>query len=272
MRNKSRLTITLSKDILDRVDGLVDHKSIRNRSHAIEHLLSQSLTPTVKSAVILTGGKHALQQPLLKTIGRGTLCTVIVNHLKKFGIKHLVICPGRSADYLQAKYQTGQTLGVTIDYSLEPRPLGTAGAIKQAQQYLDNNPFLVIHGDILTTLNLQDFIDFHFHENTLATIAVKPRLGEKKYGQVFMQGNKISRFLDTSNDRGISIINTGLYVLKPQMLDNIQPNTTTTLETDIFPKLAESGELSAFIFQGLWYNISTQAQYQEAVKRWRQEA
>ena len=82
-------------------------------------------------------------------------------------------------------------------------------------------------------------------------------MGEKKYGQAFIQGNKIIKFLQTGTTEGISIVNTGLYVLQPQVLERIPAGKQASLESDVFPELAEARELSAFIFQGLWEEVSS---------------
>ena len=93
-------------------------------------------------------------------------------------------------------------------------------------------------------------------------------MSEEKYGQAFLHGNKIVKFLDSSKNEGISIVNIGLYVLKPEIFDLIEKNKYLNLETDIFPKLAESNELSAFVFQGSWFDASKETSYKKAVKNW----
>jgi len=138
--------------------------------------------------------------------------------------------------------------------------------------FFHKKPFLVIYGDILTTLDLSNLFEFHFNEGSLATMAVKPRMGELKYGQVFLQGNKIIKFLDTSNDSGISIINTGVYVFDTKIFDIFPAKNNFTLEKDIFPYLAQKKQLSASFFQGIWYDISEEKDYQEAKQHWQTKA
>ncbi len=130
----------------------------------------------------------------------------------------------------------------------------------------------MLHGDVLTTLSLSDFSEFHFQQGTLATIAVKPRMSEKKFGQVFLQGNKIVRFLSAGRTEGISIVNTGLYILQPSVLSLIPDALHCDLESELFQILAEKRELSAFIFQGLWHDISSTTSYNEALAQLKNEA
>lgn len=267
---KSRLTITLPDSLLTQVDDLVDKQTIRNRSHAIEHLIRQSLTPQVSTAMILAGGKkHSTDNPLLKSIQGEVLFDQMVKNLKQYGIKHIIICTQKGETALAEHCKDGSSLGVTIEYSYEQKPLGTAGAIKQASAALKNdNPFLVIHGDILTDIKLDEVFEFHLQESPQATIIVKPKLGMKQYGQVFIQGNRVTTFSEAGTDSGISLINTGVYILSKEVLQLIPRDTASFLETDIFPNLAKKNQLRAYFFQGFWYDISTPAQYDQAVSDW----
>lgn len=271
MRTKTRLTITLAEDLVAQIDTLINGTTIKNRSHAIETLVKQSLTPTINTAIILAGGKHSGQaNPLLTKIGGTTLLSYTLSMLKKHHVSRVIISLGKADRAISKTFGTGEQLGVAIEYSWEETALGTGGAVKKAQPLLHNAPFLVIHGDVLTTLNLSDLFAFHFSEQSLATVAVKPRMGEPKYGQVFIQGNKIIRFLEKGVQSGISIINTGLYVFNPKIFDAFPTRTSFTLEKDVFPLLAEKKQLSASIFQGIWYDISTPASLQEATARWKE--
>lgn len=271
MKTKTRLTITLSHDLLRKVDALIDGHTIRNRSHAIEILVKQSLSAQVQTAVILAGGEHVNGEiPGLKKIHNRPLLAITLEHLKNFGITHIVLCAGKNESALKAEFGNGSKLGVSITYSQEKQQLGTAGALKNAANYLDEDPFLVINDTTLTNLNLDDFFEFQQQEDTIATICVKPRMSEPKYGQVFLHGNKITRFMDSSENQGISIVNIGLYVLKPEILELIPKKTYMNLETDIFPKLADKKELSAFVFQGSWFDASLDDSFNEAVKEFAQ--
>jgi len=267
MKTKSRLTITLSQDLLVKVDALIDGHTVRNRSHAIESLVKQGLSAQVNTAVILAGGTHTdTEIPALKKINSRPLLAFTLEHLKKHGITRIVVCAGINEKAISDVFGSGATYGVQIIYSQEKKGLGTAGALKNAAQYLSEEPFLVINDTTLTNLNLEDLFEFHLEEDTIATICVKPRMSEPKYGQAFLHGNKIVEFLDSSDAGGISIVNVGLYVLKPDILELIKPNTRLHLETDIFPQLARKKELSAFVFQGSWFDASLPDSFEAAKK------
>lgn len=251
---------------------MVDGKEIRNRSHAIEHLIRKSLTPTITTALLLAGGRHKdAPPPAHALIDKQPLVTITLNQLRRFGITHVIVCAGYWEKRMRDLLGGGQALGLTISYVSETQQLGTAGAIKKAQPLLSQEPFLVIHGDVLTTINLQDFIAFSESEQTLATIAVKPRLSEKKYGKVLLEGNKITHFLREQGDGGISMVNTGVYIFAPAILSFLSNHTPLSLETDIFPKLAKMGQLSAYLFQGMWFDIRNKSDRRDAIARWKKE-
>lgn len=267
---KSRLTITLPENLLKQVDQIVDKQTIRNRSHAIEHLIRQSLSTQVSTALILAGGKHhGLDHSLRRTVSDQPLFSYILQHLYQFGIKRTIVCLHEDDKSLEAEFGTGAAIGMKLEYSYEKSPLGTAGALKNAEKLLSNeDPFLVIHGDILTDIHLDELCKFHLEEGSKVTMVVKPKLGTQEYGQVVIQGNRITTFSETGSDSGISVINTGVYILNPEVLQMIKVGEKSNLETDIFPLLAKRNHLRAYFFQGFWYDISTERLYDEAVSVW----
>lgn len=267
MIKKTRLTITLSQDLLKSVDATIDEHLVRNRSQAIEHLLLQSLGKKVTTAVILAGDQSPTPR-CLKKIGDRHLLSILIDHLKAHDVTNIIICGAKHNNSIYDQYKDGAHLGVNLQYVQELNALGTAGAIKKAENLITGSTFLVIHGDVLTNLDLSSFIEFHKNEQSIATIGVKPRLGEKKYGMLSMQGNKVVEFTKSSANVGISIINTGVYVFDTKVLNFIPKNKPSNLEDDIFPLLVKNRELSAFIFQGIWYDISEDKDYEEAVDRW----
>ncbi|MDQ5950932.1 MAG: mannose-phosphate guanylyltransferase / phosphomannomutase [Patescibacteria group bacterium] len=266
---KTRLTITLPPDLLKTIDAFVDKKTIRNRSHAIEHLVRASISSQINTAVILAGGnKKSKQNPLLKKIDDKELFIHQVSHLKQYGIKTVIVCLNESDKYIETIFGDGKDLGVRILYSFESITLGTAGTLKKASKLWSNqSAIVVLHGDVLTTIALDELIAFHQSEEADITLAVKPRIGKRELGQVYLQGSRVTSFTKNSVESEISIINTGVYIISPSVLETLSTKTATYLETDVFPKLADDNKLRAFIFQGIWYDISTDEQHLLAQKR-----
>lgn len=265
---KSRLTITLDKDLLKRIDTLIDKKTIRNRSHAIESLISETLAQRIKYAVILAGGRKNKKCVSLRNINGRTLLHYQIDHLKHYGIKRIIICAGKFGKDIKKQFGDGAQLGVSISYISEPQSLGTAGAVCAAKKFTKDHKFLVLHGDVLTDIDLLRLFEFHKTESTIATIAVKPRLAERRFGKVLIAGNKITHFLEDEGKGGISIVNAGVYIFEPDIFGYFPKKEPSYFEKDIFPQLARSRDLSAYIFQGKWYEVSRYKDYIYAKKKW----
>lgn len=267
---KDRLTISLPLDILTSLDDTIDGKEIRNRSHAIEHFLRQSLKPTITRAVILAGAPtKTTSHPSLTQIDGRTLLDITLEHVAEAGFTEVYIL-AESANRILEQSLGHHTYNLHIHWISEPRPMGTGGSLKLLEPIL-HEPFLVLHGDILTSIPLQSFVHFHISENTLVTMAVKPRISEPKYGQVVLQGNRIKTFAEHDKGQGISIINTGAYIMNPAVFSYLPEGKPSKIEIDVFPKLAAANELSAFFFQGMWFDISNHKNMREIIRRYKSE-
>lgn len=267
---KQRLTITLSEGVLKQVDALVDRVHVRNRSHAIEHLLTKSLSPKIDTAVFLCGGSvHQQTAPLTEVAGKPSIIRM-VEQLRDKGITRVLISLGDKSEKLQKILGTGEKFGVYIHYHEEKKPLGTGGALKVWQNQLDEVPFLALHGDVLSTVNLADMSEFHQKEDALLTVAVKPQLSKREYGQVYLQGNHVVTFAQRGQEGGISIINSGIYVVDPSILGQIPEGKFYQLEDELMPGLAKQNNLRAYFFQGMWFDLTDPLQLADARKRWLQ--
>lgn len=269
-RKKDRLTISLPKDVLSSLNNAIDGKEIRNMSHAIEHFLRRSLKPSITNAVILTGAAGQTKpHPALTMIEGRSLLDITLERLSAAAFKNVYMLAGSFKDALRASLGK-HTYNMNVHFIDEPKPLGTGGALKLLEGTI-HEPFLVLHGDILTNIPFQPFIDFHLYEQTLITIAVKPRHSEPAYGQVTLQGNRITAFAEHDHGAGISIINTGVYMVNPAVFSYIPAGAPSKIEADVFPKLAAANELSAFFFQGMWFDISNHKNMREVIRRYRLE-
>lgn len=268
---KTRLTITLPESTLKQVDKLVDKKKIRNRSHAIEHLIEKSLTPSISTAIILAGGlKNETTLKPLTVLNTKPLIFYTLDLLKKSGVKNIIIATNSQGKQLEELLGDGSAYDLAISYSYEDKPLGTAGALKNIEDKLPNTqPFFVIAGDILTTIDLGDMANFHTKHQALVTMAVKPRPAQQAYDNVFVQGHTVVDFKSSSDDDVVGIVNAGVYLFEPEVLSFIPDNAKKSimLETDIFPKLASSEKMLAFPFQGVWFDISSDDNYEQALTK-----
>lgn len=263
--SKTRLTITLSEDILEKVDRLIDKKTIRNRSHAIEYLVTNSLQPAITKAVILAGkNTDDSIRPLTEIQGKPLIIHTI-EHLKKYQVTEVIIATDLYGKEIEKTVGDGSKFDLKIQYVFEKKPLGTAGAIKNVAKYLDHQPFFVWSGDVLTDINLSDLTEFHTKHQALVTFAVKPRATHQSYDNVFLQGPHVVDFKPSEKDQQVSIVNTSIYVFDPEIIKVI-PEGQSMLERDVFPKLTKTGKCVAFLFQGMWFDITSDTNYKKILK------
>ncbi|MCH7492905.1 nucleotidyltransferase family protein [Patescibacteria group bacterium] len=166
--DRNRLTITLKKDLLALIDEVIDGTRIRNRSHAIEYLLSQSLKPQANKAFILAAGRGVNMRPfnyeIPKTLipAKGKhIIEYSIEQLRESGFKDIYILVGHLGEKIVAHFGDGSRFGVKITYLKEKKEHGTAAPLRQASQYLKRTPFVMMYGDILIDINIRDFGEFH---------------------------------------------------------------------------------------------------------------
>lgn len=274
--DRERLTITLKKSILSGIDSFIDGTKIRNRSHAIEYLITQSLTPKVVQAVILAGGRGLKMRPFtfempkaLFPVGGKPVLEHIIERLRQFEVRDIIFTIGHLGERIKDHFGDGKKFGVSITYIVEDKPAGTAGALRLARKYLKPNTFLVAHCDILIDINLQDLIVFHKDQDTVATIALTSVVDPSSFGEVVLHGAKITKFIEKPK-RGkqtSQLINCGLYLFENEIFQHIPKGKASLLE-DIFPRLAKRKQLAGFIFEGRWADIGTPTSYERAIKEW----
>jgi NDP-sugar pyrophosphorylase family protein len=258
--SKQRLTITLSSSTLNQVDQLIDKKKIRSRSHAIETILQDHFQPSINTAVLLAGGDSTSKEfKPLKTYNNSPLICHLLSHLESYQINRIIILTNHQGSKLRSilddKYPHLKT-----DIIFEEKPLGTAGAIKSIQDLI-NKTFFCLHADIFTTINLQEMAAFHHSHQALATIAVKPKISHKAFDNVLLQGNQVESFQPKNKEVDVSLVNSGIYIFEPELFGIIPNKPKSTLERDVFPKIAKSKQLYAYSFQGEWFDVDTEQEY-----------
>lgn len=227
-------------------------------------------------AVIMAGGEGSRLRPL--TIARPKPMVPLVNKpvlahiidlLKRYGIDEVVITLQYLSDIIQDYFGDGSEFDIKINYSVEDVPLGTAGSVKRASKYLcDDEPFLVISGDALTDINLQEVIDFHMEKQAPATVTLARVVNPLEYGVVIIDDEgKIVRFIEKPGwaDVVSDFVNTGIYVLEPEVLNNIDEGQVFDFSHDLFPLMIEEGNPPyGYLAQGYWTDIGNPQEYARA--------
>lgn len=275
--NRERLTITLADAILRKIDSIIDNQTIRNRSHAIEYALGRFFLPRATKVVVLAGGAGVHMRPLtyempkaLVPVHGEPLLGHTVRALEAAGLEDMTMVIGTLGKKIREHFGDGASYSVQTAYVEDKKENGTAQALAAVRGKVGAEPFLLVYGDVLADIDWMDFIHFHHAHGGLATMAVTNVREPKTWGVVAMDGTRVTRFVEKPNGGATKshLINAGLYVMHPDVLAMITPRMRS-LEEELFPTLAAKGELHGYHFSGKWFDVSTPAVYERALKEWR---
>jgi len=272
---KERVTINIDSEVLKALDEKTDGQKIRNRSHAIEYFVKKAMVPdSLSTAFILAGGKGTRLKPLTDTTPKPMIpvkgkpiLEYVIELLSKHQIKEVIIALGYKGEQIKEYFGKGEKFGLNIQYVEEKISLGTGGPLRLAKNLIKEE-FLMFNGDNLTNINLNDMYSFHKKNNAFATIALSSVKEPKNFGVIELEGNKIKQFMEKPINPKSNLINSGTYILKPEVIDMI-PKGFSLIEKDVFPKLSEQGKLFGYVYNGQWFPTDTIERYETAKKEWK---
>jgi mannose-1-phosphate guanylyltransferase len=223
-------------------------------------------------ALILAGGEGTRLRPLTSTVPKPVVplvdrpfITFMIDWLRGHGVDDVVMSCGHLADGVRSVLGDGESVGVRLRYMEEPRPLGTGGALKYAEDLLDDR-FLMLNGDVLTDIDVTAQLAAHDRTGARATLALYPVEDPSAYGLVRLAADDaVTEFvekpapdqIDTNN------ISAGVYVLERSVLELLKPGAPASIERDVFPRLVGNG-LYGHVSEGYWKDIGTPERYLEA--------
>lgn len=225
-------------------------------------------------AIIMAGGEGSRLRPLTCDIPKPMVPLVnkpVMEHtvdlLREVGWNDIGVTlqylPQEIIDY----FGNGSRFNVKMQYFIEDIPLGTAGSVKNASKLIKDT-FLVISGDALTDFDLKRALAFHKEKGSWATLILKQVNIPLEYGVVITEpGGGITRFLEKPGWGEVfsDTVNTGIYILEPQVLDYIPPNKKFDFSKDLFPLLMEQGKpMYGYQAEGYWCDIGSLEQYHQA--------
>jgi NDP-sugar pyrophosphorylase family protein len=222
-------------------------------------------------AVILAGGEGTRLRPLTLSTPKPVVPVVdrpFLRHqldlLSQVGVEEVVFSIAYQPDRVQAVFGDGRQAGKTIHYAVEQTPLGTGGAVKNAEPYLDATT-IVFNGDVLTDVDLPAVVEAHRSSGAQATLVLTPVPNPAAYGLVEIDpGGRVRRFVEKPDPSQISTdtINAGIYVLETATLGLIPPAVNHSIERSFFPALLARGDLvRAHVHRGYWIDIGTPEKY-----------
>jgi len=196
-----------------------------------------------------------------------------IDYLKSQGVTHIILCVSYLHDQIVSYFANGEAWGVRIDYSIEPSPLGTGGAIKYAERFVDE-AFLLLNGDTFFDIDLNKLIRFHQdHKNEdskcIGTLALTSVVDASQYGSVLLNSHdRIVSFAEKTTpsanapDNSLGLVNAGVYVLEPGILETIPEGQKVSLERDILPSfVGKNSRLVGHKGQAYFVDIGTPEGY-----------
>jgi mannose-1-phosphate guanylyltransferase len=225
-------------------------------------------------AIVLVGGEGTRLRPLTSTVPKPALTLVdrpflayMVEWLGRHGVEEVFLACGFLPDVLREALGEGEHSGARIRYVVEPEPLGTAGAIRYAADELGDelgDRFLALNGDVLTDLDLGALLAAHEERGASATVGLHPVEDSAAYGLVSRDADgAVLEFLEKTGEPAPGEVNAGMYALERSVLDLIPPGRTTSIEREVFPRLAGKG-LHGTLLEGYWMDIGTPRRYLQA--------
>jgi mannose-1-phosphate guanylyltransferase / phosphomannomutase len=224
-------------------------------------------------AVLMAGGEGTRLRPLtlstpkpLVPVCNKPMMEHILEKARDTGIKEYISTLYYLGDEIRAHFGDGSDWGVSMDYSVEETPLGTAGAVKILEDRLDDT-FVILSGDSMTDIDVSEAVRFHKKAGSMATIVLTRVDTPLEYGVVIIdKDGKIIRFLEKPGWGEVfsDTVNTGIYVLEPEVFKYMVPGKNYDWSRDIFPMLLSEGRpLYGCALDGYWCDIGNLKQYRE---------
>ncbi|GAA3152358.1 mannose-1-phosphate guanyltransferase [Planomonospora alba] len=223
-------------------------------------------------AVVMAGGEGTRLRPMTANQPKPLLPVVnrpIMEHvlrlLRRHGLTETVVTVQFLASLVRTYFGDGEELGMDLYYATEEMPLGTAGSVRNAADRLRDDRFLVISGDALTDIDLTDMVRFHREQGALVTIGLKRVPNPLEFGIVIAdERGRVERFLEkpTWGQVFSDTVNTGVYVMEPEVLDEVAAGEPVDWSGDVFPRLlARGAPIFGYVADGYWEDVGTHESY-----------
>ncbi len=233
-------------------------------------LLDEILKPATRSnyVVLMVGGLGTRLRPLTETtpkpmlhVGGKPILQTIVEKFVSYGFVHIVMCVGYKSKIIQDFFGDGSSFGAAIEYVVEPKRMGTAGALSLIERQFDE-PFFVMNGDLLTNVNFEHLLEFHESNRAMASMCVREYDFQVPYGVVTIDDGSILSIEEKPVHK--FFVSAGIYMLDPHCIDLIPPHEFYDMPT-LFEELIARGEKSvSFPLREYWLDIGRIEEYERA--------
>ncbi|MFX1447036.1 MAG: sugar phosphate nucleotidyltransferase [Promethearchaeota archaeon] len=221
-------------------------------------------------AIILSGGwakrlrplSCNIPKPLIPILNKPVIERQILM-LKSAGVKEIVLAVSVMKDVIKEYFKQGEKLGIKIYYTTEKYPKGTAGALKLAESFLEDENFFMLNGDVVLNYDMDKMLKFHEKHKGIGTIASKIVDDPSRFGVLIVndETHQLLEFQEKdeySPPHGKIVpmpINAGVYILEPEIFSFIEPNKKVSIERQVFPKVAKEKKLFFYPISGIWNDI-----------------
>ncbi len=225
-------------------------------------------------AVVMAGGfgtriqplTHSRPKPMLPIVNRPMMEHTMMT-LKDLGITEFIVLLYFKPDIIQNYFKDGSDFGIKVTYVVPDDDYGTAGAVKLAQQYIGDENFIIISGDLVTDFDFQKLFDFHASRKAKLSIGLTSVENPLQFGVVIAnEENVIEKFLEKPSWGEVfsDTINTGIYIIEPEILGYIPESENYDFAKDLFPQLMNRGiSLMGYALEGYWRDVGNPESYRE---------
>ncbi len=228
----------------------------------------------IRKAMILAAGEGTRLRPLTYILPKPLtpVCNIpvmgyIISELRKIGVEEIYVNLYHKGEAIKEYFKDGSQYGVSIKYLIEDSLSGTAGAVKKLQWFFEGEDFIVVGGDDLIRINLEELVRFHFEKNAIATIGLYEVDDPSHYGVVITdEEGRIKEFQEKPlpEEALSNLANTGVYILNPKVFNYIK-EIPYDFGKQVFPDLVKAGEpFYGLKVEGFWIDIGNLQTYKEA--------
>lgn len=258
---KEKISITLDKKAIDKVDSIIDNIYIRSRSQAIEHLINQSVGEN-KIAVILAGGPEnnlsisPNEYRITAKIQNTTVIESAVKKLRENGFKQIyIIARHKILTSIFDIIKDGSKYGVAINYIEETSASGTADSLRLMKGKVKES-FLVVYGDLVfNNIDLNELWNNHLLSKPVSTLMLTTSAKPSEKGTVKLQGNKILEFTQKPKTSDVYIVFSPIFICEPELFEY----SGSSLENDVLPLLATKGLLNGYVSSEKEYHVHSKS-------------
>jgi NDP-sugar pyrophosphorylase family protein len=226
--------------------------------------------------IILAGGKGTRLRPYttvlpkpLMPLGDRAILEFVIQQLVEHGLVDITLSVGHLAHLIEAVFRDGDNHGAEISYVREELPLGTAGSLRLVGGL--EGTFLVLNGDLVTTLNYRELVKLHRASNNVLTIATSRRQTRMDYGVLGLEADAgtLQRVAGYEEKPVFDcMVSMGIYALEPEALQFIPPSGYFDFPDLVHALLAADAPIGAFVYDGLWLDIGRHDDYEQAINLW----